>query len=74
MTKAQKRALLWLPSDGTWIAATRDIAAAVGSLQLYHNKLVEAKTGWELKKSPRDRLYYRLTLEGQAQAAKDKAA
>ena len=40
-TPSQRRALLWLPSDGSATTAPRDISSALGSLMIYHPDLAE---------------------------------
>lgn len=46
MTKAQWRALEWLPPDGSWTTQKdRSIASALHSLWLYHRVLVQTEYG-----------------------------
>ena len=42
-TTAQRRALLWLPANGSWVTRPfpRKISGAVDSLCIYHRDLVE---------------------------------
>ena len=40
-TAAQRRALLALPADGSWLPSTRNISPALDSLNLYHRELVD---------------------------------
>ena len=72
MTPAQLRALLWLPEDGEWTTAPRDITAAIKSLELYHRDLVVSDWGWSCGRSPLGRLHYKLTAAGIAEQARRK--
>jgi hypothetical protein len=44
-TEPQRRALKWLPSDGSWITILGKVAPAIDSLRLYHNALVDIEAG-----------------------------
>ena len=45
-TAPQKRALLALPADGSWLVnAPRDPSSAIESLRLYHRDLVDIERG-----------------------------
>ena len=44
-TPAQKRALEWLPSDGSWRTHPGKIAQAIASLSSYYRSFVEAQVG-----------------------------
>lgn len=69
-TPAQLRALLWVPSDGAWKRAPRELASAVSSLYRFHPALVTA--GWGCL-TPSRRLEYRLTPAGIAEQARHRA-
>ncbi len=43
LTKAQERALEWLPADGAWRTKAGNLAAAIASLSFKPGKYVEAK-------------------------------
>lgn len=45
LTKAQEKALLWLPVDGSYAIRPGPVAAALNSLHLYHASLVEIEDG-----------------------------
>ena len=45
MTEAQKKALDWLPSDGSWRMKPGRLAATLNSLKLYWSGYVECEWG-----------------------------
>ena len=46
LTPTHRRALLWLPADGSWaVRPPRSIAPAITSLGYYHGSLVEQEWG-----------------------------
>ena len=45
MTAAQRKALLALPSDGSWAKATRNISAACASLIMSYPHMAEWRSG-----------------------------
>jgi hypothetical protein len=46
MTKPQRRALMWLPADGSWVVGVpRSVAAAVDSLCLFYRDAAQTKWG-----------------------------
>jgi hypothetical protein len=52
LTLAQRRALDWLPRDGSWSGAPGRMSAAVSSLRLRHPALVDIEyrehpSGWK---------------------------
>ena len=61
LTPAQRRALLWLPADGSWTKAPRSVSGALGSLVLYYGSLAEADF---LPGRQKPHYAYRLTAEG----------
>jgi hypothetical protein len=64
LTPAQRRALLWLPADGSWAKAPRSVSGAVSSLVLYYPQLARA----ELIGSHHHAYYaHRLTEAGMAE-------
>jgi hypothetical protein len=64
LTPAQKRAIEWLPADGSWkIKPDAKIAAALSSLCSYHRDLAEHGLGDFGKRGGRC-WRYRLTVAG----------
>ncbi len=45
LTPAQRKALDWLPSDGSWRSKPGAVAQALASLSLYHRGIVEEQAG-----------------------------
>ena len=64
-TRAQRRALEWLPSDGSWKTKPGRLSGALSSLRVGHRGLVEHQFG---AFGPRGGYTsrWRLTLEGVA--------
>lgn len=44
-TEPQRRALKWLPSNGSWTKILGEVAPAIDSLHLYHGTLVNVEAG-----------------------------
>lgn len=42
-TDAQRRALAWLPPDGTWCGKVGRMGPALDSLRLYHRDLIDSE-------------------------------
>ena len=65
-TDPQRRALKWLPSDGSWARKPgKTNASALYSLKLYHRDLIEIEIGDFGPRGGRE-FRYRLTTAGQA--------
>ena len=65
LTPAQRRALLWLPADGSWRwRAPREVSSAVSSLWRQHRDLCTRE--WRGDPGGDGVLNYRLTPAGQA--------
>ena len=62
-TDAQKRALEWLPSDGSWRLNPGRLGAALSSLALQHSGLVKSEFGYFGPRGGRA-LRWRLTSDG----------
>ena len=65
MTSAQRRALDWLPADGSWRTNPGRLAAALKSLSLNHKDWVESEWGAFGPRGGRE-LRWRLTDRGVA--------
>ena len=69
LTPAQRRALLWLPADGSWTKAPRSMSPAVSSLVLYYPRLARAEL---IGLHHHAHYAYRLTAAGMAERAKQE--
>ncbi len=45
LTKAQAKALDWLPADGSWRGDAGQLGRAIDSLGIYHGIFVESRAG-----------------------------
>jgi hypothetical protein len=63
LTKAQEKALDWLPADGAWRSDAGRLERAAHSLWLYHRVFVDSRSGLF---GPRNgwKIQYRLTPAG----------